>query len=118
MQTASVILGCEKYLVKNMADFIRRSSKSDWHSFCGFFPDGCNTKRKPVMRPKIKAKPWANIALFESMGDGEILAAFLNKHRIEARVYNDRFLQLFFIFVSATRDVSRSSSRECVPGGG
>ena len=51
------------------------------------------------MRPKIKAKPWVNIALFESMGDGEVLAAFLNKHRIEARVYNDRFLQLFYFCV-------------------
>ena len=100
MQTASVILGCEKYLVKNMADFIRRSGESDWHSFCGFFSDGCNTKRKPIMRPKIKAKPWVNIALFESRGDGEILAAFLNKHRIEARVYNDRLLQILLFLCS------------------
>ena len=46
------------------------------------------------MSSTIKAKPWANVAVFENLSDGEILQAFLKKRRIEAQICNDRLLQL------------------------
>ncbi|HEV2692016.1 MAG TPA: hypothetical protein VG347_03900 [Verrucomicrobiae bacterium] len=38
-------------------------------------------------------KPWVNVAVFEKRDDTGPLESFLNQHRIETRVYNDRVLQ-------------------------
>ena len=58
----------------------------------------------------IKAKPWVNVAVFESLSDGEILYAFLKGHRIEARIYNDRLLQRW-LFLSPPRVAFRVQVR-------
>lgn len=38
---------------------------------------------------------WVNIALYEDRSAGESLAAFLRGHKIEARTYDDKVLQMF-----------------------
>jgi hypothetical protein len=39
--------------------------------------------------------PWVNVAVFENINDGCILETFLRDKGIEARTYNDKFLQSF-----------------------
>ena len=43
-------------------------------------------------------KPWVNVAVFESLAEGQKLEMFLKTRRIEARTYHDKPLQ-FLLFM-------------------
>jgi hypothetical protein len=62
------------------------------------------------MSATIKEKPWVNVAVFENFSDGELVRAFLIKHRIEARIYNDRLRQ-FLTFLHSPRAAFRVQTR-------
>jgi hypothetical protein len=47
------------------------------------------------MKTLKKHQTWINLALFENPADSRVVQLFLAGKRIEARTYNDRFLQLF-----------------------
>ena len=44
------------------------------------------------------AQPWANVAVFEELPPAESLTAFLEKQRIEARIHDDRALQIYWFW--------------------
>jgi|SRR5579859_30645 len=47
------------------------------------------------MIPSRKTQPWANIAIFENAGDGQMLETDLKNKGFETRTYIDKLLQSF-----------------------
>jgi hypothetical protein len=43
-------------------------------------------------------QPWADVAVFENLTDGQALATQLNDHRLEARAYDDKAFR-YFLFL-------------------
>jgi hypothetical protein len=56
-------------------------------------------------------QPWVNVAVFESLSEGQVLETFLRAHEIEARTYNDKLLQLF-LFLCPPRVTFRVQVRQ------
>src|SRR5579859_324465 len=50
------------------------------------------------MIPSRKTQPWANIAIFENAGDGQMLETDLKNKGFETRTYIDKLLQ-YFLFL-------------------
>jgi hypothetical protein len=47
------------------------------------------------MSSSFNKHPWVNVAVFESLSEGQVLETFLASRRLEARAYDDKALQLF-----------------------
>lgn len=56
-------------------------------------------------------QPWANLAVFENIKDGQILEEFLQERGIDARTYNDKLLQSF-LFLCPPRVTFRVQVRK------
>jgi hypothetical protein len=58
-----------------------------------------------------KRQSWVNVALFENVNDGQILETVFRNKGLEARTYNDKFLQLF-LFLCPPHATFRVQVRE------
>jgi hypothetical protein len=56
-------------------------------------------------------KPWATLAVFENVNDGQTLEAVLRNRGLNARTYNDKLLQLF-LFLCPPHATFRVQVRE------
>jgi hypothetical protein len=63
------------------------------------------------MNASTKKQPWANIAVFENLNDGQILETTLKNNGFEARIFNDKLLQLF-LFLCPPHATFRVQVRE------
>ncbi|MEI9960706.1 MAG: hypothetical protein WDM76_06130 [Limisphaerales bacterium] len=59
---------------------------------------------------KMTGTTWVNVAMFEELNDGQVLEQFIKSKRIEARIHNDRMLQLF-LFLCPPRATFRVQVR-------
>ena len=50
------------------------------------------------MKASQSHQSWTDVAVFESLSDGQVLEKFLMDHRLEARAYDDKFFR-YFLFL-------------------
>jgi hypothetical protein len=63
------------------------------------------------MDASLKHQSWADVAVFEDLNDGKMLAAFFREKGLESRTYDDKFFR-YFLFLRPPRVTYRVQVRQ------